>query len=158
MRAVVRDRLGSLLMLAFLASLWVQRDYMTPFGGIFPDIIMECLAGLVVVTLILSFTPFRAIKDDADKKEEEPVAKRSWFEMVVVAVILLAWTASLRYLGFAFTGIFGFGGISWFLSERRSSPKVIATCFIIGVGITVFLIYIFEHLLLVPLPAGRIFG
>lgn len=158
MRAVVRDRLGSLLMLAFMTSLWVQRDYMTPFGGIFPDIIMECLAVLVIVTLILSFTPFRAIKDDADKKEEGAEAKRSWFEMIVVAVILLAWTGLLRYLGFALTGIFGFGGISWFLSAKRSSPKVIVTCFVIGAGITFFLIYIFEHLLLVPLPAGRIFG
>lgn len=155
MSAKILDRLGSLLMLAFVVTLWVQRDYMTPFGGIFPDIIMGCLTVLVVVTLALSFTPFRAIKDDAAQNGDK--ARSNWVDMAVVAAVLLAWAGLLRYLGFALSGVLGFGGISWYLSDRHFSPRVIATCFIIGLAITYLLIYVFEHLLLVPLPAGKIF-
>ena len=155
MSAKVLDRLGSLLMLAFVATLWVQRDYITPFGGIFPDIVMGCLTVLVALTLILSFTPFRAMKEEAAKNADG--ARSNWIEMVVVAVILLAWTGLLRSLGFAITSVLGFGGISWYLSDRRRSPRVILTCFVIGLAIACLLIFVFEHLLLVPLPAGKIF-
>jgi len=155
MNAKIRDRLGSAVMLAFVAVLWIQRDYMTPFGGIFPDIVMICLTLLVVLTLILSFTRFRAIKDDAVKSEKK--ARSHWVEMAVIAAALLAWTALLRYVGFALSGVLGFGGISWYLSERRSSVRVIATCLVLGLAITWLLIFVFEHLLLVPLPAGKIF-
>ena len=156
MNAKAIDRLGSLLMLAFVLILWVQRDYITPFGGIFPDIIMGVLTVLAVVTLILSFTRFGAIKEEAVKEAKQ--AAVNWLDLIVVALILLAWTGLLRLLGFALTGMLGFGGISWYLSDRRSSPRVIVTCFVIGLAITYLLILVFENLLLVPLPAGRIFG
>ena len=103
MSAKLRDRLGSILMLAFVASLWVQRDYITPFGGIFPDIVMIGLALLAVLTLVLSFTPWRAIKEEEAKKEKGE--KKNWTDMVVVAIILLGWTGLLRYLGFALCGV-----------------------------------------------------
>ncbi|MBE0606550.1 MAG: hypothetical protein IH610_09730, partial [Deltaproteobacteria bacterium] len=67
MKAGTLDRLGSILMLAFVAALWAQRDYMTPFGGIFPDIVLEIMAGVLVVTLILSFTPYAAMKEAGEK-------------------------------------------------------------------------------------------
>ena len=57
MTAKFRDHLGSALLLAFVAVLWLQRDYITVFGGIFPDIVMEIMAALIVLTVILSFTP-----------------------------------------------------------------------------------------------------
>ncbi|MGB3400964.1 MAG: hypothetical protein WBA34_12435, partial [Candidatus Deferrimicrobiaceae bacterium] len=67
MKASTRDRLGSILMLAFVASLWMQRSYMTRFGGIFPDIVMEIMAGILVTTLVLSFTPYAAMKEAGEK-------------------------------------------------------------------------------------------
>lgn len=155
MSTKILDRLGSVLMLAFVVILWVQRDYMTPFGGIFPDIIMGCLAFLAVITFILSFTPFRALKESAVKNTD--TTRSNWVEMAVVAIILLAWTGLLRYLGFALTSVFGFWSISWYLSDRHFSPRVIVTCLIVGLVITYLLIFVFEHLLLVPLPAGKIF-
>ena len=155
MSTKILDRLGSFLMLAFVATLWAQRDYITPFGGIFPDIIMGCLTVLAAITLILSFTPFRALKETAAK--QPGTAHSNWTEMAVVAIILLAWTGLLRYLGFALSGVLGFWSISWYLSDRHFSPRVILTCLIVGLVITYLLIFVFEHLLLVPLPAGKIF-
>jgi hypothetical protein len=157
MNAKTRDLLGSVLMLAFVAILWVQRHYITPFGGIFPDIVMIGLTALALLTIALAFTPWRAIKEEkeADKKASPP---RHWFAMATVAAAMLAWTLLLRTLGFALAGVLGFGGIAWFLSERRSSPRTLITSFAIGAALTFLLIFVFDRLLQVPLPKGTLFG
>jgi hypothetical protein len=155
MSARARDFLGSILMLAFVASLWVQRDYNTPFGGIFPDIVMGCLVVLVVATMLLMFTPWPAISEG---KQEGKGTGFHWSDMVVVGAIMLAWVILLRRVGFVATGLLGFGSISWFLNERRSSFRGVAESFGIGAAMVALLVLVFEHLLKVPLPKGSIFG
>jgi len=154
-KAGTLDRLGSLLMLAFVAALWAQRDYMTPFGGIFPDIVLEIMAGILVVTLVLSFTPYAAMKETGEKKEEG--GKTNWKDMAVVGGILLAWAVLLQFLGFALTGIVGFGSISWYLGGMPRDIKDIGRCVLIGIAIVVLMVVVFQHLLEVPLPPGKIF-
>jgi len=154
MKPGTRDRLGSILMLAFVASLWVQRDYMTPFGGIFPDIILVITAGIVVATLVLSFTPYAAIKEVEAKKQAE---KANWKDMAVVGAILVAWALLLRYLGFALTGILGFAGISWYLGGMKRDLRDAGRCVLIGVVIAFLMILVFQRLLEVPLPVGTLF-
>jgi len=156
MKAGTLDRLGSILMLAFVAVLWVQRDYMTPFGGIFPDIVMEIMAGILVVTLILSFTPYAAMKEAGEKKGEGG-RKTNWKDMAVVGGILLAWAVLLRFLGFALSGIVGFGSISWYLGGMRRDVKDAGRCLLIGVAIVILMVVVFQRLLDVPLPVGKIF-
>jgi hypothetical protein len=156
MKAITRDRLGSILMLAFVASLWAQRNYMTPFGGIFPDIVMEIMAGILVTTLVLSFTPYAAMKEAGEKKEED--GKINWKDMAAVGGMLLAWAVLLRYLGFALTGVLGFGAISWYLGGMRKEIKDVGRCLLIGVAMTFLMVLVFQRLLEVPLPPGTIFG
>jgi len=157
MTAKFRDHLGSALLLAFVAVLWLQRDYITVFGGIFPDIVMEIMAALIVLTVILSFTPYAAMKETEGNAKEEGEAV-NWTEMAVVGVILLAWSVLLRTLGFALSGVLGFSGISWYLGGCRWEPKGIAWCIGIALAVTYLLIFVFVSLLRVPLPAGTIFG
>jgi hypothetical protein len=156
MNAKARDLLGSVLMLVFVASLWVQRDYNTPFGGIFPDIVMVGLGGLLVVSMLLVMTPWRAIKDGEEKAKTGKSAH--WFDMVVVGSILLSWTVLLRYLGFIATGLIGFGSISWFLNERRGSFRGLIESVLVGAIMVAALVLVFQYLLKVPLPKGNIFG
>ena len=154
MKAKIRDLLGSILMLVFVASLWVQRDYYTPFGGIFPDIVMVCFLVLIVATMLLTLTPWSAIENG---EEEEKGIASYWFDMAVVGVIMLAWTLLLRHVGFIATGLFGFGSISWFLNERRNSLRGLIESFTVGAIMVGVLILVFEYLLKVPLPKGTIF-
>lgn len=154
MNARIRDLLGSVLMLVFVVSLWLQRDYTTPFGGIFPDIAMFCLAALIVVTILLMFTPWLTIKKVAEKEKEKAFY---WFDMTVVGIILLAWTLLLRHLGFIATGLLGFGSISWFLNDQRYSLRGVIKSFTVGAVMVGVLVFVFEYLLKVPLPKGAIF-
>ena len=117
MSAAFRDRLGSIIMLVFIAILWVQRNYTTPFGGIFPDRIMIIMTIFVVTTLILSFTRYRVMSEAQEKAGDEKGTR--WGDMSVVIAILLLWVLLLRYLGFALTGVTGFASIAWYISGRR---------------------------------------
>ena len=155
MNSKARDLLGSILMLVFVISLWVQRDYITPFGGIFPDIVMVCLAVLVVMTILLMMTPWSAIKDDGEEKAK--ASSFHWFDMAVVGGILMAWAFLLRYAGFIATGVIGFGSISWFLNERRNTARGLIESVLVGIGMVALLVLVFEYILKVPLPKGRIF-
>jgi hypothetical protein len=154
MGATFRDRLGSIIMLAFIAILWVQRGYTTPFGGIFPDAVMIILMAFVVLTLILSFTRYRTIKEE----EKAPVSEgKRWLDMAVVIGILLLWVLLLRYVGFALSGVLGFASITWYISGERKNWKVIVKAVAVALAITFLIVYIFGHLLLVPIPPGEIF-
>ncbi len=153
MTVKTRDRLGASLLLLFVIVLWAQRDYLTPFGGIFPDRVMIIMAFLLVLDLILSFTPYASLKEkEEDKKEEET----HFIKMVIVAVLLLLWAGLLRYFGFILSSISAFSIISWFLSERRDLRHLLTSVFV-AVVLTYSLVYIFEHLLAVPLPKGTIY-
>jgi putative tricarboxylic transport membrane protein len=156
MGATFRDRLGSIIMLAFIAILWVQRGYTTPFGGIFPDRIMIIMTVFVVVTLILSFTRYRTMKEE-EKKESETEGKR-WLEMTVVIVIMMFWVLLLRYVGFALSGVVGFASIAWYISGQRKDWKTVVKALLMGLAMTYLIVFIFGYLLKVPLPQGEIFG
>lgn len=157
MNAKMRDLLGSAFMLVFVVSLWVQRDFTTPFGGIFPDIWIGCLVALVAITILLTWTPWSAVKDDEDGKEEKSTGGH-WFDMAVVGAILFAWALLLRYFGFLATGFIGFSSISWFLNDRRNSVRGFLESVAIGVAMVGVLILAFEYGLNVPLPKGNLFN
>ena len=155
MNAKTRDLLGSVFMLIFVTSLWVQRDSTATLGVIFPDIVMAGILGLVALTILLMFTQWRAFSDEEGKKD---TSKFHWFEMAAVGIILLVWTVLLRYLGFMATGLLGFGGISWFLNERRNTKRGVIESFAVGALMVALIVIIFQYILKVPLPKGTIFG
>ena len=154
MNAKMRDLLGSAFMLIFTVSLWVQRDFTTPFGGIFPDIWMGFLVIMVVISILLMWTPWAAIKND-EKQEQSTGAH--WFDMAVVGIIMLAWTLLLRKLGFLATGFIGFACISWFLNDQRNTLRGCLESAAISATMVVLLILVFEYGLKVPLPKGTLF-
>lgn len=155
MNVRTRDLLGSIFMLVFVISLWMQRDFSSPFGAIFPDVWLFILAGLAVVTIALAYTPWSALKDDVEKTKS---SGGHWFDMAVVGVILLAWTILLRHIGFIATGLIGFTAISWFLNDRRNTIKGFIESTVVGAGMVGLLLLVFEILLKVPLPKGFIFN
>jgi len=156
MDAKFRDRLGSILMLAFIAILWGSRNYTTPFGGIFPDAVMILMAALIVASLILSFTRRQTTQVESEPRDEEKEEKH-WLDMVVVMVILLLWVMLFRYLGFALAGVVGFASIAWYISGKRKDWKMMVKAVLVGMVVTFTLIAIFDYLLQVPLPQGEIF-
>lgn len=136
-------------MLVLVAVMWSQRNYMTPFGGIFPDRIMSILA---LLALLLFLRSFRALPTT-----EPSATRKNWLDLTVVGLLLLGWVLSLSTLGFFVTGVLGFSGISIFLARGKLTMKVIAKSIGYALIMTYGLILIFAKLLLVPLPVGTLF-
>jgi ABC-type Fe3+-siderophore transport system permease subunit len=156
MDAKFRDRLGSVIMLAFVAVLWMNRGYTTPFGGIFPDAVMILMTILIALSLIRSFTSRHAVQVENHQLEGEKEEKH-WLDMAVVMVILLLWVLLFRYLGFAVAGVVGFASIAWYISGKRKDWKMVVKAVLVGMAVTFVLMAIFGYLLQVPLPEGEIF-
>ncbi len=148
-----RDRLGALLLLGFVGVLWVQRDYLTPFGGIFPDRVMIILAALLLLDLVLSFTPYASLKEE---KSEEKRIKTYPVKMAVVTVSLFLWVGLIKYFGFALSSIVVFTGISWYLADKRRKIKTVVNSILVAVALTLLIVVVFEKILLVPLPKGEL--
>lgn len=148
-----RDILGSLLMLVFVAVLWVQRDYTTPMGGIFPDRIMGIMALLALLGLALGLNPRGASQAEARPSE----GGRRWRELFVVIGILAVWTLFLRQLGFALLSTLCFSGMAYYLSGRYRDIRTIAKALAVGVATTALFVFVFGYLLKVPLPPGTLF-
>jgi len=157
MDAKFRDRLGSAIMLAFVAVLWMNRGYTTPFGGIFPDAVMILMTILIAASLIQSFIGRRAMEIETNQLEGEKEEKH-WLDMAVVMVILLLWVLLFRSLGFALAGVVGFASIAWYISGKRKDWKMVVKAVLVGMAVTFVLMAIFGYLLQVPLPEGEIFG
>ena len=157
MGASFRDRLGSIIMLVFIAVLWGQRNYTTPFGGIFPDRIMIIMTVFVIITLILSFTRYR-VMTAAEEKEKDETEGGRWSDMGVVISILLLWVLLLALCRFCPVGRGRF--YDHLLVYQRAAEGLAGNSQSAGPGlaITFLIIFIFSYLLKVPLPQGDIFG
>ena len=151
-----RERLGAIIMLATVAILWTQRTYTTPFGGIFPDLLMMILVILSILLLILSFLK-KPSTPPVQPPTEQPPIKQQWFDLGIVGLILLLWVFLLRPLGFVVMSVFGFAGISIFLSRKALTAWIIGKSIVYAFIITYVIVFIFGKLLLVPLPVGTLF-
>lgn len=161
MSPISRDRLGSLLMIVFIATLWTQRDYSSPFGGLFPDTIMAIMALFVALTLILSFSPWPVMTEGGDEDDAENTDDRlratQRRQVLVVIVLLALWTGLYQSVGFAITGTLGFAAIAWYLGDRQQGLRGLATALAYGALVSFVVYTVFDYFLLVPLPPGLLF-
>lgn len=162
MSPLFRDRLGSLLMAGFLLVLWFQRSYTSPFGGMFPDTIMGIMTVFLVITVILSFTPWPAMLEDTGgndhETEEGDISSGCRLRQVLVVIALLAlWTGLYRSVGFAITGTLGFAAIALYLGDRSRGLRGLYRALGFGMLVSFIIYMVFAYFLLVPLPPGFLF-
>jgi len=161
MKPLTRDRLGSLLMLAVIALLWGQRSYSNPLSGMFPDTVMAIMAVSIVVTLILSFTPYAAGLDfsgDATVQGDDNTAQKQRYvarwRVFWVMLFLSLWVVLFRSWGFAVTGLLGFTSISWYLTPAPRRITDLLTCLGLAAVLLLVIYLVFDYFLGVPLPLG----
>lgn len=148
------------LMLLLVGVFAAQRDYMTPFGGLFPDAVMTGLAFfsllLLARTAYLAWGPRRrpnptpAAGSVSSESEAEPLSK-----VILMAVLLAAWLWVFWRLGFVVGGTLGFAALAvWLAPEHRSSWQLWARSLAAGAAWTLVLYLAFGRMLSVPLPFG----
>lgn len=161
MKPLTRDRLGSVLMLAVVAILWAQRSYSNPLSGMFPDTVMAIMTVAVVVTLILSFTPYAAgldFSEDASVDDSESMTQAlghtARWRVFWVMLFLSLWVILFRSWGFVITGLLGFTSIAWYLTPSPRRITDLLTCLALAAALLLVIYLVFDYFLGVPLPPG----
>src|SRR5690625_2094834 len=161
MKPLTRDRLGSLLMLVVIALLWSQRSYSNPLSGMFPDTVMAIMAVSIVVTLILSFTPYAAGLDfsedataQADNNTKQQHRHVARWRVFWVMLFLSLWVILFRSWGFAVTGLLGFTSIAWYLTPSPRRMRDLLICLGLAAVLLSVIYLVFDYFLGVPLPLG----
>lgn len=135
---------GSAVLLVCLVF-WVQRDYTTEHGGLFPDAVLVVLA---VLSLLLIG---RGVlwRHDSGWQDEGRLAPR---DLARAVVLLVAWVASLPILGYLVGGIVFFTLVAVLMRTQRPRVKDIALDLVVGAGVVGVFYLAFTQLLYVNLP------
>ncbi|MEW6049073.1 MAG: tripartite tricarboxylate transporter TctB family protein [Bacillota bacterium] len=158
----------AIFMLALAGVFWAQRNYMTPFGGIWPDAILVALAAvsalLLVRTAAAAFrarsrrspaadpapAPASAVTADPSQAAPDPLA---W--VLGISAALAAWLFVFWKLGYVAGGALGFAGLATLLARAgRTDWKLWVRALAAGAAWVLVLYLAFGRMLGVPLPFG----
>lgn len=136
---------GGAVVLLVCLVFWVQRDYTSEYGGLFPD------AVLVVLAVLSLFLIGRGV---LWRRESgwEPEGRLQPRDLARAVVLLVAWVASLPILGYLVGGIVFFTLVAVLMRTRRPRVKDIALDLVVGVGVVGVFYLAFTRFLYVNLP------
>lgn len=137
---------AGLLMVAVAGAFWVQRDYSSQYGGLFPDPLMMALAALGLVLAALGLARRGAGKPDA-AEGSLPLAG-----LARAVVVLVAWIASLPVLGYLAGGILFFLIMALLMRTERPGLKDVALDAVVAAVVVTFFYLVFTQVLFVQLP------
>lgn len=138
--------LAGLIMVTVVIVFWVQRGYTSQYGGLFPDPVMIALGVLGLVLAGLGITR------RTTGAEEDAEARLPWAGLARAVGILIAWVASLTYLGYLVGGAVFFLGMALLMRTERPTAKAVALDAVVAVAVVGLFYLVFTQLLTVRLP------
>jgi len=149
-RMKTADRASSLTLLGISAYFLFESRKFSPFGALFPRVIIYILIALSAALLIISF--FR--KKEPEKPEEE---KRKIIPALITFILIIAWAVLINYIGFFVTSVLFFAVITLFLDGGASTKMTrVKRVLITAAVVTAFYLF-FAKVLIVPFPEGVLF-
>lgn len=154
------DLAVGILMLLLVGAFAAQRDYMTPFGGLFPDAVMTGLALfsalLLVRTVVVGWRTRRHLDGTPGAGASSAGAGAESLPRIgMMAGMLAVWLWIFWALGFVVGGALGFAAVAvWLTPERRHWWKLWARSLATGAAWAMVLYLAFGRMLGVPLPFG----
>lgn len=136
---------GGCAVLILCLVFWVQRDYTSQYGGLFPDALMIVLA--VLSLIMIARGVFRR-----HESGWHPEGRLEPLDLGRAIVLLAAWVASLPILGYLVGGILFFTLVAALMRTERPRVKDIALDLVVGVGVVGAFFLAFTRLLYVNLP------
>jgi putative tricarboxylic transport membrane protein len=136
---------SGLAILAIAAVFWVQRNYSSQYGGLFPDVVLVLLAGLALVLVALGVMG----RGPAVESDREPVPMGG---LARAAVLLVVWIATLPLLGYVLGGVAFFLLTALLMRKERPDVKGVLLDLGVAVGVVAAFYVLFTRVLSVQLP------
>lgn len=150
-KRVNSDLIGGVLGLGLAGAFFLAREANWSFwSAVFPNVVIAVIATLSALLMIKAFV----------RPAMLPLfAEGSLRHMVVVAVVLLAWSVAFYRLGTLVSSFLGFTVLALYLARgtaRLGTRQLVIGIVVIVTELTVFYV-IFTRVLNVPLPRGVLF-
>lgn len=136
---------GGLAMLGLCLVFWVQRDYSSDNGGLFPDAVMITLA--VLSLFLVARGVFWRTETGWDAGE-----RLGWGGLARAFLLLVAWVASMPLLGYVVGGIVFFTLMALLMRTERPTLKNVALDLTVAFVVVGGFYLAFTRVLFVNLP------
>lgn len=150
-KPVNSDLIGGVLGLVLAGAFFLAREANWSFwSAVFPNVVIAIIATLSTLLVVKAFV----------RPAMLPLfAEGSPRNMIVVAVVLLAWSVAFSRLGTLVSSFLGFAVLALYLA-RGTAPlgarRLVVGILVIATELAVFYV-IFTRVLNVPLPRGVLF-
>lgn len=137
--------IGGFAVLLLCLVFWVQRNYTSQYGGTFPDAVMVLLALLSLLMIARGLL----WRHESGWHHE---GRLGFGDLARAVVLLVAWVASLPFLGYLIGGILFFTLVALLMRTERPSWKGVALDVVVAVGVVGLFYLAFTEVLYVTLP------
>lgn len=137
--------IGGFAVLLLCLVFWVQRNYTSQYGGTFPDAVMVLLA----VLSLLMIARGMLWRHESGWHHE---GRLGFGDLARAVVLLVAWVASLPFLGYLIGGIVFFTLVALLMRTERPSWKGVLLDIAVAVGVVGLFYLAFTEVLYVTLP------
>jgi len=143
------DRISALIVLGICVLFFTEARDFSPYGALFPRVIIIILAVLAVMLLIASY-----VRPVAGKVFDRNEITVKYLTVLASLFLMIAWIAFINFLGFLTSSILFFSLISIILDRKHKRPlQILQKVGLIAVAVAgVF--FFFSRLLYVPFPRG----
>jgi hypothetical protein len=142
------DRISAGVLFGICIYFQVKMDKFNPLSRLFPQVIVIILAGLAFLLFVLSFVR---------PKETEVFGKDINYLMPVLSVlVMVAWAACIRLIGFLFSSIVFFPLMVVLITSARAKGKRILKNCIVALALIGIFYLLFSLVLGVQFPAGKL--
>jgi hypothetical protein len=141
----MRDLVTGVVLLALVATFWVQRDYRAAYGGVLPDTVMVLLAVMGLTLAVRGFLARRSVA-------EETEAGLPWRALLRAVGLLAAWVLSLPYLGYLVGGIVFFTLMALLMRTERLTWRGALLDLAVACAVVGAFYLLFTQVLYVRLP------
>lgn len=136
---------GGFAVLLLCLVFWVQRNYSSDYGGLFPDAVMAVLAFLSILLIARGLI----WRHEAGWHHE---GRLDFRDLARAVVLLVAWVASLPILGYLIGGIVFFTLVALLMRTKRPSWKGVVLDIAVATGVVGLFYLAFTEILYVTLP------
>lgn len=137
--------IGGAAVLFICLIFWIQRDYSSDYGGIFPDAVLIALAALSVMLIARGLLWRHETGWDS-------TGRLGYRDLGRALVLLTAWVASLPILGYFYGGIIFFTLVAVLMRTSRPTWKQILLDLGVAVVVVGAFYLAFTQILYVTLP------
>jgi hypothetical protein len=141
------DRISAAVILGICLYFWIEAREFSPLSGFFPQVIIVLLAALAALLLVFSFIRPREGRVFTGMKS-------SFLPVLLVVVLLIAWTFLIQVFGFLVTSVVFFTLLTVLLDRNQRRPLAVLKRIAMVIALTVCLYLFFDRLLLVSFPRG----